>query len=247
MSAADLHTLTGAYAAHALGPDEREEFERHLERCPACAQEVAEFIATLTRLGSAQAVPVAAEFKQRVMGALEAVRQEPPGEAPQLPGRRRGVLRRALPRFAPAACLALAIGAGCLAIQQHHRADQARATAAALQQQQGRITALLTAPDARTTSGKVTGSGVATVVWSQTQGAAGFLAAGLPPLAGGTTYQLWFDDDGTMRPAGLLPTASGALMLNGPLNAASGVGVTVEPAGGSPQPTGTPLVLLAFG
>lgn len=85
------------------------------------------------------------------------------------------------------------------------------------------------------------------MVWSHGQDRAGFLASGMPPLTEGTTYQLWFNDGGTMRPAGLLPTASGALMLSGALTSASGVGLTVEPAGGSPQPTGTPLVLLAFG
>ncbi|MEV4556211.1 anti-sigma factor [Kitasatospora sp. NPDC049285] len=247
MSAADVHTLTGAYAAHALDPAECAEFEHHLEHCPACAQEVAEFTATLARLGSASAVPVPAEFKQRVMSALDTVRQEAPRTA-QLPaGTRRGRLRRTWPRFALAACLALAVGAGGLAVQQHREADRARARATAMQRQQDRIADLLTAPDARTTSGAVAGgTGVATVVWSPSEGVAGFLASGMPPLAPGTTYQLWFDDRGTMRPAGLMPTASGALLLSGPLDGASGVGVTVEPAGGSPHPTGAPVVLLSF-
>ncbi|HYN16781.1 MAG TPA: zf-HC2 domain-containing protein, partial [Actinomycetes bacterium] len=50
---ADLHTLTGAFAAHALSDTERLAFERHLEACPACAQEVRELQATTARLGSA--------------------------------------------------------------------------------------------------------------------------------------------------------------------------------------------------
>ena len=37
---ADLHTLTGAYAADALSDTEQLAFERHLTACPACAQEV---------------------------------------------------------------------------------------------------------------------------------------------------------------------------------------------------------------
>ena len=41
---ADLHTLTGAYAADALSGTERLAFERHLDDCPACAQEVREFM-----------------------------------------------------------------------------------------------------------------------------------------------------------------------------------------------------------
>ncbi|MFD5088620.1 zf-HC2 domain-containing protein, partial [Kitasatospora sp. NPDC058406] len=53
---ADLHTLTGAYAAHALPDPEREAFEEHLARCASCAQEVAEFATTLARLGAAETV-----------------------------------------------------------------------------------------------------------------------------------------------------------------------------------------------
>ena len=38
----DLHTLSGAYALHALSSEEAEEFQKHLDACPACRQEVKE-------------------------------------------------------------------------------------------------------------------------------------------------------------------------------------------------------------
>ncbi|KIQ66407.1 hypothetical protein TR51_01965 [Kitasatospora griseola] len=248
MSTADLHTLTGAYAAHSLDGAERDEFERHLARCPACAQEVAEFTATLARLGAAQAVAVPEELKSRVMAALDTVRQEPPAGPPSAPRTLRRRLRRSWPRLALAACLALAAAAGGVAVQQHGASDRARARTAALQRQQARMADLLTAPDARITSAEVAGgAGVAAVVWSHARDAAGFLASGLPVLEQGTTYELWFDDAGTMRPAGLMSDPAGAMVLSGPLNGASGVGVTVEPAGGSASPTGAPVVVLSFG
>ena len=50
---ADLHTLTGAYAADALDPVERDAFERHLQECADCRQEVAELRATTARLAGA--------------------------------------------------------------------------------------------------------------------------------------------------------------------------------------------------
>ncbi|MER7770597.1 anti-sigma factor [Kitasatospora sp. NPDC096140] len=84
------------------------------------------------------------------------------------------------------------------------------------------------------------------VAWSSAWFRAGFLVSGMPPLPEGTAYELWFDDSGTMRPAGLMPATSGALLLSGPVNGARGVGVTVEPAGGSAHPTRTPLVVLPF-
>ncbi len=150
--------------------------------------------------------------------------------------------------MALAACLALAAAAGGVAVQQHGESERARSRAAALQRQQARITELLTAPDARIASAGVAGGGgVATVVWSHARDAAGFLASGLPALEQGTAYELWFDDAGSMRPAGLMSDPAGAVLLSGPLNGARGVGVTVEPAGGSARPTGAPVVLLSFG
>lgn len=246
MSAADLHTLTGAYAAHALDPDESAEFERHLASCPACAQEVTEFAATLARLGAAEAVLLPPAMKARVMATLPTLRQEAPRTA-SAPERRRGRFAGNWLRYALAACLALAAGTGGLAVRQHQEAGHAKARAAALQQQQDHVAALLTAPDVRTaTAAAVGGNGVGTAVWSHSRGQAGFLVSGMPAPAAGTTYELWFDDSGTMRPAGLLPTGDGVLLLTGPLDGARGLGVTVEPAGGSARPTTTPLMLLSF-
>ncbi|MET7439499.1 zf-HC2 domain-containing protein, partial [Streptomyces sp. NPDC005568] len=58
MSTVDLHTLTGAYALHALSEDERGAFERHAADCEACTEEVRELTETAARLALAvSAVP----------------------------------------------------------------------------------------------------------------------------------------------------------------------------------------------
>ncbi|MEV6979024.1 anti-sigma factor [Kitasatospora sp. NPDC093806] len=242
-AAPDLHTLTGAYAANALPEAERLAFARHLARCPACAQEVAEFEATLARLGSAESGPVPPGLKARVMAGIGDVRQLPPLTGPVARRRRTAWPARQWPEWALAACLALAAGLGAVAVQQHDRARRAEARAGALRAEQAAVTSLLTAPDARTTTA-VAGPAVGTVVWSAGRGQAAFLATGLPALPPGRTYQLWFDDSGTMRPAGLLPADRGQLLLAGPVDGAVGVGVTQEPSGGSEHPTGQPLILL---
>ncbi|MFJ2867812.1 anti-sigma factor domain-containing protein [Kitasatospora sp. NPDC087314] len=218
MSVADLHTLTGAYAAHALDPAESTEFERHLAVCPACAQEVAEFAATLARLGAAQTVVPPAALEERVMAALPSVRQEAPRTAPTPGGGSRSYAQAGgWTKFALAACLAIAAGAGGLAVQQHQQATQARARAVVVQQQAERLTSLLTAPDARTATGTAAGGiGAGTVVSSHDRGQAAFLASGMPTPVAGTTYQLWFNDSGTMRSAGLLPSGEGGVVLSGP-------------------------------
>ncbi|MFJ3235019.1 anti-sigma factor domain-containing protein [Streptomyces sp. NPDC086787] len=71
-------------------------------------------------------------------------------------------------------------------------------------------------------------------------------AAPAPPR--GRVYQLWFADGTRMRPAGLMSPdhAAQTLLMRGRVNGASGVGITVEPAGGSRQPTTTPIGLLTI-
>ncbi|MFD9466730.1 zf-HC2 domain-containing protein, partial [Streptomyces sp. NPDC060027] len=86
MTTTDLHTLTGAYALHALANDERERFERHAADCEACAQEVRELTAAAARLGLAVTATPGPALKDQVMRRITTVRQEGP---------------RAIPRTAP--------------------------------------------------------------------------------------------------------------------------------------------------
>ncbi|MFH8568534.1 anti-sigma factor domain-containing protein [Streptomyces sp. NPDC017993] len=249
MTSADLHTLTGAYAVNALPEAEAREFERHLSDCEGCAQEVRELAATAERLGRAMAVVPPPEMKERVLRRVSTVRQEPPRVARG--GRRAaGPTRRArrLPRWALAACLAAAAAFGGVAVWQHGQAVDARDQAQRTEQRAESVARVLTAPDARVTNGKVGDAGTGTVVVSRSRNRAAFLVSGLPRPAEGTVYQLWFNDGGTMRPAGLLDPgrADAAVLMDGGIDRASGMGVTVEPAGGSPQPTTKPIALMSF-
>ncbi len=72
---------------------------------------------------------------------------------------------------------------------------------------------------------------------------------GLPPLPSGKVYELWLMAPGSNRPAGLLPAPSGgrtAPVLAVGLAAGDRAGVTVEPAGGSAQPTTTPILAISL-
>ncbi|WP_327287018.1 anti-sigma factor [Streptomyces sp. NBC_01198] len=247
MSAADLHTLTGAYALDALSEREAAQFSRHLAACRSCAQEVGELRETAARLALAVAVVPPAELRGRVMGALPGVRQLPPGPHATA-GPSGGGWRRRLPQLAAAACLVAALAAGAVAVDAEHRADRQRDRTAQAEQQAAELGALLAAPDATTHAGAVRGGGSATVVSSRQLGRTAFLYRGLPRLDGSHVYQLWYSRGGAMVPAGLVDPGSpdGAALLAGSARGASGVGVTVEPQGGSRTPTGTPVVLLTL-
>ncbi|MFE6165016.1 anti-sigma factor domain-containing protein [Streptomyces sp. NPDC056486] len=248
MSAADLHTLTGAYVLHALSDEERTEFERHLEVCEACAQEVRELAATAGRLARAVSVAPPAHMKVEVLRRVATVRQLPPHTP--APGKTNGRTGRGrqLPRFALAACLAAAAGFGGIAVWQHQRADEAATRAQEARQQSEKLARVLAAPDAKASTGRLSDGATGTVVVAKSLNQAAFVAAKMPEPPSGKVYQLWFNDDGTMRSAGLMNPARSteAVLLEGPVDQASGIGITVEPAGGSDEPTSDPLALMNF-
>ncbi|MEV7089056.1 anti-sigma factor [Streptomyces sp. NPDC093085] len=250
MTTADLHTLTGAYALHALAPEERAAFERHLEACAACTQEVRELAATAARLGQAVAVVPPPALKEQVLRRIAAERQEPPRVTPHQtrPGGAAGRRGRLLSRFALAACLAAAASLGGVAVWQNQVAQDARQEAQDAQRRAEELAAVLSAPDARVTTGRLTNGATGGVIVSRAKDRAAFVASGLPRAPAGKVYELWYDDNGTMRAAGLLDSTTGtaSVLMEGPLADASGMGITVEPAGGSAQPTSTPLALMEF-
>ena len=70
----------------------------------------------------------------------------------------------------------------------------------------------------------------------------------LPPLPSGRAYQLWIVRPGAITSAGLGPAGADAAgrwtrFLDG-VRPGDTVAVSVEPLGGSPQPTTTPIVAL---
>ena len=252
MTTSDLHTLTGAYALHALDEEERGRFERHAVDCEACAQEVRELTATAARLGLAEAAVPAPELRTRVLRHITTVRQEPPRAAPPSPppvrNLRRAARTRGLSRWVLAACVAAAAAFGGTAVWQHDRAREARNQAREAERRTADLAAVLAAPDARSRTAKLAGGASGTVVVSAGRDEAVFLSSGMAKPPSGKVYQLWLNDAGTMRSAGLMDPhrTSEAVLLDGKVTRASGMGITVEPAGGSPRPTSAPLALLDF-
>lgn len=244
-ASADLHTLTGAYAAHALPEDEAREFERHLAACEACAQEVRELQATTARLAlEATATPPPA-LKRAVLAQVATTRQLPPLVRPEdeaaarqdvvLPLRRRA--RWAAPLgVAAAVLLAASVTLGGLLVQQHRDLQDQRAAAQA-------VAAVVADPAHTEHSARLAGGGSVTVLAAG--GRAVFTGADLPALPDGKGYQLWVMRGSAVTSAGMLPLRSGVTQTYVPdVSGGKALAVSVEPAGGSAQPTTTPVVVV---
>jgi anti-sigma-K factor RskA len=238
----DLHLLTGAYAVDALTGDELGEFEKHLEQCPSCADEVRELRETAARLGLAAAIAPPPWMREQVLDAANRVRQLPPSGprtlragSPQTSGR----LRRRLPR--PIAVTAMAAAIVALAILQigtRHQLQQA-------QTDNQTIASVLAASDARIELSSSTAGGTVTAVVSRHDREAVITAAGMPTPADARVYQLWVISPAGARSVGLLPGGSdGATspVLADDVQPGDQLAVTIEPAGGTKQPTTIPVV-----
>jgi hypothetical protein len=242
----DLHLLTGAYAVDALTGAELDEFEKHLRRCTSCTEEVRGLQETAARLGLTTAIEPPPWMRREVLAAASRTRQLPPSggrllarDAP----RRVTRLRRSLPRSAAAVAVAAVIVV--LAVVQVNTRHQLEQT----QQGSRAMAAVLVAPDAHIERSSTTVGGTVTAVISARDREAVVTTADMPAQADAKIYQLWVISGSLARSVGLLPgsatTGVTAPVLAADVQPGDRLGITVEPAGGTRQPTTTPIVLLA--
>jgi anti-sigma-K factor RskA len=243
----DIHTLTGAYAADALPEDERRFFEAHLAECDACAQEVAELQATAAILGAASYETPPPGMKSAVLAEIDRIRQEPPlTTAGGTAGGRQSAAARAMARWTtnlalPAAAVVVIVVLGLGAVVANLNARLGEVETASTS-----VTEVLAAPDAQLVAAEGPDGSHAQIVVSESRGEAVFVASGLEPAPHEHTYELWLIDDTGATPAGLFDVddrGRATRIMTGDLASTLAIGVTVEPAGGSPQPTTEPIMV----
>lgn len=243
----DLHHLSGAYSVDALESDERSAFERHLAECTACQSDVAELTAAAHSLAGLHDATPPESLRASVLSGIAQVRPLPPpadDEAAAAPADAASEGATVIPLFrrtttwiaAAAAAAVLAVGGVAL---DTWSADQPTLTA--IQQVQA-------AQDAATVTSRK-GEFTATLAYSRALDRSALTVVGMPPAPEGKTYQLWYvGSDEIARSAGFLTAADDGraeAVLQGSLQNAAAVGVTVEPAGGSPSPTTDPIMVMA--
>lgn len=244
MSDIDIHALVGAYAVDALDDVERAAFERHLAGCAACRAEVDGLREAAAVIGSSASQEPPAGLRDRVLADIENVRPLPPHtpapatEPAAGPGEgRRRWLRPAL--VAAAAAAVIAIGGGVIVAEPWADDSSERQLTVAEQ--------VRAADDAETFTQTTEDGAVATVIRSKSLNRAVLVAENMDPAPEGKVYELWLDHEGVgMVAAGLMEEGKNEVVLEGDPATAIGFGITVEPAGGSEEPHGEPVVLIPF-
>jgi len=241
----DQHSLSGAYALDALeGGAERDRFTRHMGRCQSCASEVRGFREVATALAFATAAEPPPELRDRVLAAAARTRQLPPEVRTHARPRRTRAWTPWVPWISGVVATASIVVAVLFGFAQAHTQQQLNQ----VQAENEAISLLLSSPQVTLLSHSTTKGGVATVVLAAARHQLVVWTSGLPALPVGKVYQLWLIGKTKTVSAGLLPpaTSSGrtaAVLASGVVKGDT-LGLTVEPAPGSAQPTTTPILAL---
>lgn len=241
MSDHPQRALAPLAALGALDGPSLAEWNEHAATCEACRQDLAAYESVVGSIGTAgPSYRLSPRMRRRVMAAVVA-----PVERPRAP-------RAAWLLASAASLVALGLGAGLLSARLQR--DAARREAQSLQERMARLqssfTALMAAPETRTTALAGLPAAPAArgrVVWNTAQRRAVLLASGLQPASAGRAYEVWVIAGGAPVPAGLFQVdARGQAVVEMPwvdeAARAATFAVTLEPEQGVPAPTG-PMVL----
>lgn len=259
MSAEDRYReLLPLAALDALDGEDAAEFRRHLATCEGCRTELAAFERVAAAIGtSVTPMPPPPRLRDRVLAAVAAPLSRPAAVRPPRVFPWRGTL-------ATAAVLVLAVA--LLVTREQLQRERARAQALAAEAEQARrelaglqealaearsVRDLVVRPDSRLTllAGLPPAAGArARVIWNASTREAVLIASGLPAPSPGKAYEVWVIGESKQpAPAGVFqPAADGTALVHLPRVEETArprtFAVTIEPAAGSPSPTG-PMVL----
>jgi hypothetical protein len=219
-----------AYLLDALSDVEADSFERHLQTCELCREDVENLAPVVGVLP--MAVPQReprAKLKRRIMSVVEAEAATEPAPAPARPSFSRRALGAIFPRPAfaagiAAAALAIGIGAGVLVTGGDSGSGSGvRTLAADVSGSAGRATLRL-GHDGNTLT-----------------------VANMPSPPGNRVYQVWLARAGAApKPTNAMFTVDrrgeGTVAVPGSLDGIDQVMVTAEPRGGSRVPTSPPVI-----
>ena len=232
--------LAGAYALNALTAEERAAYERAIEGSEEARSEATELQDTAVILGlSAAPVNPPAALRARLLTAIATTPQKldvAPGPAANRARVRWS--RVALAATSVAASIAVILGGIALATNLLSPKPSSQAE---------QMAELKLAPDMHQMQTELATGETVMLRWSPQLASSAVIVDGMDPAPSDKVYQLWYIDDDGARPAGILSIVDEGkswYVLDGTMDANDKVGVTVEPMGGSDQPTSDPIVVL---
>lgn len=230
----DLGALAAPYALDAMSDAERDDVDRRVAAAPpavaqAFTDEVRKVREAMAVVSASTATEPPPQLRERLLAEIGAGREQP--------------VRRVRPRptrwqkTALAAAAVIAVGLGAVGVGLALRPASQPSTAEQV----------FAAPDVRTVSGEIPGGGTATVVFSREKDAGVLVMNNVTPPQPGTVYQMWLIGADGPHPAGTMDAravAPSTTAVLPDLGDSRTLAFTVEPPGGSQEPTSAPFAEL---
>jgi anti-sigma-K factor RskA len=228
--------LKDVFVLGALPEEERREFEEYLAEHPERQAEIDELstVAGLLALSPQEQEPLP-ELRRSIMGVVEAEAGRPLVESRSGPARMREFLGiRGLALGAAVAMLAIGLFSWNMVLQAELRDLQGQ-----LQSMQSRQASRMVA-----LKGPGAAHGARAELMVLHNNRAVLIAEDMPPVPEEKTFQVWVIEDDVPKPSGLFEPREEwvAVVVENPLDEADTIAVSVEPDGGSPEPTTDPML-----
>lgn len=231
-----------AYALDSLDPGEAAALEAHLETCETCRADLADY----RRISSG----LLAALPPRPPSA--AVRRSLQKRVAEHAPRTRPQFNWSFGRLALGAALAALVGLNLLTMSQVYSLRREQAELLEQRTSEQTAIAMLAYPTTRALAFEQNGVSGSVLVDKQRNLVAVF-AWNLVPAPAGKSYQMWLIDPkgdrtsgGFITPETGYPFVMAVVSSPQPLTGFTGIGVTLEPVGGSPKPTGPKILRVDF-
>ena len=234
-----------AYALGALDTEDARALEAHLRTCESCRAELADYRAvTENLLAVTPPRSPSPSLRKRLQSQL------PPARITQTPTRLRFV--GSLSRLAVGVTLVLLLAMNIFTFAQMRELQHQQLSVLHQLQNSQAALAMLAYPDTQSLpihEGTISG----TLLLDRDRNSAALVAWNLPELTAEQIYQIWLIQPdgyrvsaGLFRPQADLPYTTQPVFSSQNLSNFVGIGVTVEPSGGSDQPTGPRVFKVDF-
>jgi hypothetical protein len=247
----EIAELLGAYALHAVDPDERARIDEHLEECPKCRAELRDHEQVATLLGNTGG-DAPEGLWDRIASTLE---EAPPPMRLDLPVGRAAVIPLAGRRRRPVGRVAVALVAaaaalviGILGVKVVNQEDRIGHLQTAMEGEAMTRAASLALADPSAEKAQLTsldGSLTASAVVLP-NGTGYLLAQDMPALSRDKTYQLWGQTDGGLISLGLLGADPSDVVAFQSTKGVAALAITEEDAPGVVQSKNPPALVGAF-
>lgn len=234
----DEHIDPIDYTMDALDDVSRRRADQHLAGCEQCQAEVAEWREVTAGLGSSvEPVDPPPALRQAVLAeaARSAQERAPASTSAHRTASASGRTRHPGRWLSAAAAAVVLIGGGITVATKPWQHEPTPVSA---------VERVEHAPDAQHATAPAR-DGSLVMVTSEKQGKAVATLRGVPNAAAGKVYQAWIITGSGPVSAGFLAPGK-ATLLQGSITGAKAAAVTVEPSGGSKQPTSKPIAQVSM-